>query len=109
LTNNPSERLVTDRDPRLTAASSWVGRLVVKSSVCVSCLGHASKELSKKGSIMSNTTAAKIAADFFAQSSSNIYLGAIYEDGLLLYLTVGEKTAQQWAKALTATIATPRG
>jgi hypothetical protein len=52
---------------------------------------------------MSNTTAARIAADFFAQSSSNIYHGAIYEDGLLLYLTVGEKTAQQWAKALTAT------
>ncbi len=52
---------------------------------------------------MSNTTAAKIAADFFARSSSAIYHGAIYEDGLLLYLIVGETTAQQWAKALTAT------
>jgi len=52
---------------------------------------------------MSNTTAAKIAADFFAQHSSNIHHGSIYEDGLLLYLTVGEQTAQQWARALTAT------
>lgn len=52
---------------------------------------------------MSNTTAAKTAADFFAQHSSNIYHGSIYEDGLLLYLTVGEQTAQQWAKALAAT------
>ena len=52
---------------------------------------------------MSNTAAARIAADFFARNSSNIYHGAIYEDGLLLYLAVGEETAQQWAKALTAT------
>jgi hypothetical protein len=52
---------------------------------------------------MSNTTAAKIAADFFAQNSSNVYHGSIYEDGLLLYLTVGEQTAQQWARALTST------
>lgn len=52
---------------------------------------------------MSDTTLAKRAADHFARSSSNIYHGSIYEDGVLLYLIVGETTAQQWAKALTAT------
>ena len=52
---------------------------------------------------MSDTTLAEQAADFFARSSSNIYHGAIYDDGLLLYLTVGEEAAQEWAKALTAT------
>jgi hypothetical protein len=49
------------------------------------------------------TQPAKIAANLFTNQSDNIYHGSVYQDGVLLYLVVSERTARKWADALKAT------
>jgi hypothetical protein len=50
---------------------------------------------------MSDT--AKRAADFFTRATDTIYHGAIYDDGIILYLCVGDETAKKWVEAWQAT------